>query len=58
MCVTCYDEAVKFRRETLDSNRQTIRVVNFYHEGFTLSQIVSLTGLHPLLVAYIIEDYA
>jgi hypothetical protein len=58
MCAKCFDEAVKFRRETLDSQSQTVRVCSLYHEGFDLNMIVSVTGLHPLLVAYIIEDYA
>lgn len=58
MCGTCFDEAVQFRRETIDAQRQTVRVVNLYYEGFTLPFIVEVTGYHPLLVAYIIEDYA
>jgi hypothetical protein len=58
MCTVCHDEAVQFRRESLMATSQTNRVCNLYHEGFTLNQIVEVTGYHPLLVAYIIEDYA
>lgn len=56
MCVQCYVEAVIYKADQYAG--QSVRVVELYHEGFTVPFIADVLGIDPLLTAYIIEDYA